>query len=258
MRSQADRENRITTSSERIGSSFGRLRRALPDLTSCRLTPHASLLALFLLSGCAGTPPPPDWKMNAQGALEGFEKAYLDGNSKLANLNFERARREIARTGRPDLVARADLIRCATETAALVTDHCAVTASLPAETVAAERAYAAFVAGRWEGLAADELPAPYRPLVKAKDEAAREQAVREIKDPLSRLIAAGILFQQGRLTPAALAMAVDTASSQGWRRPLLAWLNVQLQRAEAAGDRDAAAGLRQRIDLVLASLPAEK
>jgi len=44
-------------------------------------------------------------------------------------------------------------------------------------------------------------------------------------------------------------LAINTASAQGWRRPLLAWLQLQLQRAEAAGDSAEAARIRRRIAL---------
>jgi hypothetical protein len=64
---------------------------------------------------------------------------------------------------------------------------------------------------------------------------------------LARLVAVGVLFQAGRASPPAIALAVDTASSQGWRRPLLAWLKVQLELAERAGDSEAAERLRRRI-----------
>ena len=70
---------------------------------------------------------------------------------------------------------------------------------------------------------------------------------RLFADPVSRLVAAGVLMQTGRANPAVIALAVDSASDQGWRRPLLAWLGVQLQRAEQAGDSDAAERLRRRI-----------
>jgi len=43
--------------------------------------------------------------------------------------------------------------------------------------------------------------------------------------------------------------AIDTASDQGWRRPLLAWLGVQAQRAEAAGDAQEEQRIRRRIAL---------
>ena len=43
---------------------------------------------------------------------------------------------------------------------------------------------------------------------------------------------------------------VDTASEQGWRRPLLAWLGVQARLAEQAGQTEEAARIRRRMDLV--------
>jgi len=69
-------------------------------------------------------------------------------------------------------------------------------------------------------------------------------------DPLAQLVAAGVLFQGGRAGPTVVALAVDTASTQGWRRPLLAWLGVQAQLAERAGQADEAARLRRRMALV--------
>jgi hypothetical protein len=75
-------------------------------------------------------------------------------------------------------------------------------------------------------------------------------ALAGIDDPLSRLIAAGVLFESDRASPQTLQIAVDTASAQGWRRPLLAWLNVQLMRAERGGDAAEAQRLRRRIGVV--------
>ncbi len=63
-------------------------------------------------------------------------------------------------------------------------------------------------------------------------------------------MAAGVLFRRAAIAPEGIAVAVETASAQGWRRPLLAWLGVQHNRAEAAGDRQAAEAIRRRIQLV--------
>jgi hypothetical protein len=46
-------------------------------------------------------------------------------------------------------------------------------------------------------------------------------------------------------------VAVDTASDRGWRRPLLAWMEVQKSRAQAVGDTAAVNQVQRRIDLVL-------
>jgi len=75
-------------------------------------------------------------------------------------------------------------------------------------------------------------------------------ALRGIDHPLSKLVAIGVLFQAGRASPTTIALAVETASAQGWRRPLLGWLNVQLALAEKAGDAGETARLRRRIGVV--------
>jgi ABC-type uncharacterized transport system YnjBCD substrate-binding protein len=77
--------------------------------------------------------------------------------------------------------------------------------------------------------------------------------VSAIEDAQSRLIAAALLFRAGLADPATLTLAADTASEQGWRRPLLAWLDVLAQRAERAGAADEAQRLRRRIALVMSS-----
>lgn len=205
------------------------------------------LVALALLAACAGAPVPPGWQANAQLALRNFSAAYFDGNTRLAAQEFAHARAEIASTGRPDLLARAELVRCAARVASLEFDDCAEYQALAADAGAEERAYAAFLAGRWQGLDAALLPAQHRALLAG---AADAGTLAAIADPMSRLVAAGVLFRIGRLTPAGIAAAAETASANGWRRPLLAWLGVQAQRADAAGDGAAAARIRRRIEIV--------
>jgi hypothetical protein len=64
------------------------------------------------------------------------------------------------------------------------------------------------------------------------------------------LVAAGVLLETGKANPTTVTQAVDAASSQGWRRPLLAWLGVQAQRATQAGQTAEAERLQRRIKLV--------
>ena len=222
-------------------------------LTSGSIRLWAVLLWVAVMSACASKPVPPEWQANAHGALKDFSAAYLTGNSRVANLEFARARSEIASTGRADLIARAELVRCATRVASLEFDNCAGMTGLADDAGPSERAYAAFLTGRWQALDAAALPAQHRALVTASNEASRNAAMAGLQDPLAQLVAAGVLFQMGQLAPAGIAAAVNTASAQGWRRPLLAWLGVQAQRAEAAGDADAKARIQRRMDLVSSS-----
>ena len=77
--------------------------------------------------------------------------------------------------------------------------------------------------------------------------------LRAIDDPLARLVAASVWLRAQRLDPEALALAVQTASEQGWRRPLLAWLRVQVDMAQRRGEAELAAAAQQRIEWLLAA-----
>ncbi len=201
--------------------------------------------ALLALAACAGAPPAPEWQPRAHGALRNYEAAYLGGQSRLAEQEFARARSALAATGRADLVARAELVRCAARVASLDFDDCPGFGPLAGDASAAERAYAAYLAGRAKGGEIALLPEQHRAAA-----AGDAGALAGIADPFARLIAAGVHFRQGRATPATIGLAIDTASAQGWRRPLVAWLGIQALRAREAGDREAAAAIERRIRLV--------
>lgn len=207
-----------------------------------------TLFGAALLAACAGTPPPPDWQMNAKDSLDRATAAYLAGNARLEALEFERARADLARTGRPELVARAELLRCATRVASLVFEDCSGFAALAQDATAEDRAYARYLAGTATASDAALLPPQHR---DAAAGTASAQSLAALPDPLSTLVAAGAMMRRAEAPPAVMALATDTASSQGWSRPLLAWLNVQKQRADAAGDSAEAARLQRRIAVLL-------
>lgn len=207
----------------------------------------------MLLCACAGGPAVPDWQMNAKGSIERATSAYLSGNDRVETQEFARARSAMASTGQIALVARAELIRCASRVASLVLEDCSGFDRLRQDSGAPERAYADYLAGTAQPQDVALLPAQHRGVMQASNPAA---AAAAISDPLSRLVAAGVLLRSGRATPALLTLAVDTASAQGWRRPLLAWLGVQAMRAEQAGDTAQALRLRRRMDLVQPGNPA--
>lgn len=210
-----------------------------------------ALALTFFLSGCAGKAPPPAWKLNAQSALASFQRFELAGERTLAEREFARAQAAIAQSARLDLAARAELIRCATRSASLEFDDCPGYLRLAAHASAEERAYARFLSGDWTEIDANTLPAHHARLLAAAGNPARTlEALAAMREPEARLIAASVLLRRAELPPAGFALAVDTASAQGWRRPLRAWLEVQARRAEAAGEHAAAANLRARIDWI--------
>jgi hypothetical protein len=214
------------------------------------LTPISSLVLISLvLAGCASKPLAPDWQGNAYSAIDSFTSTYLKGNTRTAELDFARARTEISSTGRADLLARAELVRCAVRVASLEFDDCAGYQPLAASASNAGRTYAAYLTAHWQDIDVSLLPVQHRAML-----ASSGTPVSTIEDPLALLIAAGVLLQNGRLTAADMVAATEVASAQGWRRPLLAWLGVQMKGAREKGDAAEIVRLQRRIDLVVTSL----
>ncbi|GJI99741.1 hypothetical protein RugamoR64_02800 [Duganella rhizosphaerae] len=209
-----------------------------------------TLLAASLLAACGNNPPVPDWQMNAQSSIERSTAAYMSGNARVEAAEYKRAREALASTGKIDLMIRAELIRCAAHVASLVFEDCAGYDKLSQDASPADRAYAAYLSGRATAADAALLPAQHQTVASASGDAAAASATQAITDPLSKLVASGVLLRAGKATPQVLSGAVDTASAQGWRRPLLAWLGVQAMRATQAGDTAEVQRLQRRIDLV--------
>lgn len=219
-------------------------------ITSSRLPILCVTLLGALLTGCASKPEVPAWQSSAHESLQSFSSAYLRGDTRIADIEFARARSELAATGRASLVAQAELIRCATRVASLEFGACTGFEAIAEDVGPAERSYAAYIAGRWQDLDAALLPVHHRALVTMAAPGGDKSRLSGIDEPLALLVAAGALLQSGQLTPSDIELATETASAQGWRRPLLAWLGVQAQRAQQGGAPDAYARIQRRIGLV--------
>jgi hypothetical protein len=200
------------------------------------------ILALLLLAGCASKPVPPSWQTNAHDAIGAFTDAYLSGDTRVADAEFARARLATSSTGRPDEVAQVELVRCAAQAASLVFEGCPGFAAVADGATPAQRAYAAYLDGRWQDVKPELLPEQHAMVV-------RGGRVADVKDTLSRLVAAGASFKAQRLPPDQISVAIDAASAQGWRRPLLTWLGVAEKREQALGSTAEAERIRRRIAL---------
>ncbi len=116
----------------------------------------------------------------------------------------------------------------------------------------AEQAYARYLQGQLADGDVALLPKAQQavaPLAPAQAAA----ALAAIEDPLSRLVAAGVLAVRGPVPMAVVTQAVDTASAQGWRRAVMAWLINQQRLARELGDMALADQVQRRLDLLQAA-----
>lgn len=231
----------------------------------------ALALPLWLV-GCSSAPPVAEWRVHTHSASERATEAYLSGHTRVADSDWARAVHQAARSALPEQVARVRLRQCAAQVASLVFTPCPGLGLLQPDMGPELQAYQHYLSTPWQpGDAALQplLPPSQQPVVRllgagaagtpeaqAAAAAAQLSALQGMADPLSRLVGAAVLLRAGQLSPPTAALAVETASAQGWVRPLLAWLGVQAQWAELAGDLDTARRARRRMDL-LAPAPSD-
>ena len=212
------------------------------------------LFLLLLLAGC-GAKPAPVWIAAGHKQLETFKQDFLTGRSPLiTEIHFRNAVEEIKKGGDADLLGKAWLTRMAVQMAVLTEmdtgDYPKIEA---AEVVPANRNFYRFLKGGEAAVDVALLPESYRPFwatLRNGDAAKAAVAITAIDDPLSRLIASGLAVRQGLETEVILRTAVETASRNGWKRALLAWLERLKSFHEAAGNAEKASAIRSRIDLM--------
>ena len=214
-----------------------------------------ALAGVILLTACgSGGPPPPDWKTDSADLIARYQKHALLGENTLAERYFQQAVGATGGAGRMTETARLWLVRCATRRAMLIDDACTDYAELAAVAPdAADQAYYRFLTLQWEGLDVALLPAQHRDLLRAPA-ATRHAVPGRVGDPLARLLSASLLVMRQEANAATLDVATETASSQGWRQPLLTFLKLQHEQATAQGNTVEQARLARRIQLVEHSL----
>ncbi len=210
---------------------------------------------LAILTACgSGGPPPPDWKTDAADLIERYKKHALLGENTLAERYFQQAIIATGGAGRVADTARLWLVRCATRRAMLIDDTCIEYADLARiEPNSADQAYYQFLTLRWDTVDIGQLPSQHRDLVKASPDT-RGALLTRLDDPLARLLDASLLVMRQESNDTTLALATETASSQGWRQPLLTYLKLQEKRAADQGNTAELARLAGRVQLVEKSI----
>lgn len=208
---------------------------------------YSGLALCISIAACSSTPAPKDWSANTFSGQQSATKYLLLGETKKAQAAINQLRKDLAATARTDLAAKTELALCAIEQASLKMPPCEAFEKLKIDAQASELAYAQFLSGEWLGLQNTLLPPQYQSMVVHP---APESQLIAIESPISRLIAGSVLLQRNQLSAQGLELMVYTASQEGWRKPVLAWLNVQLNIFEKNNDTVRANQVKRRIQML--------
>lgn len=210
-------------------------------------------LALFIFA-CGASTPAPAWKENAYRQLDEYKTNFLAGKEASTEPHFVKARREIAAGNDLGLLTVAYLTKYALHAASLESFDVSDFAKLyRLEPHPADMAYCHFLKGNFSAVDAKLLPARYAGVLKAtsaKDPALAAREITAIDDPLSRLIACGVWVRYMTSDDVILQIGISTASANGWKRPLWAYLAKMQMYYLEKGDRSKAVAIQERLDLL--------
>lgn len=213
-------------------------------------------LSLMLLNACASRHVPADWELASQSASQRAVAAYLKGERRVTEVEWNKAYAEASATGLPAAMAHLALLECAAQTAALELQDCPRYQRYAAGAQPQAQAYARYLQVQHGGADVSLLPAPQQAMaaqllfpdggpvgLASTAPASPEQA-------LSLLTAAGVALRAGRLAPEGVRQASKVAAAQGWRRAAMAWLLVEKKLAAQAGDAQAVSALELRLQVL--------
>ena len=219
---------------------------------------------LLLLAACGSQPPAPDWKLGAEAASRRATEAYLRGEQRVAELQWQKAREEVRSTADIPTAARLELMRCAAQVAGFDWSACSAYEALAHDAGEQQQAYARYLQAELRVEDVALLPPAQQPLARLLASAdgplagaSARAAIEAIADPLSRLVALAVALRSGVDCPTLLEPALDTASQQGWRRPLMAWLLLQRDMASGGMDQPTAGKAAMRLQLLMGGATAE-
>ena len=212
-------------------------------------------IAVFLLLvGCGTTKPVASWLSAGYNQLDNYKKHYLSGQDKIAAIEFNDALKEIKKSGDLEILARSYLIRMALQTATIQdlagAEYLKIEAVQPSP---ANRNYYAFLQGNSAQVDEKLLPAQYLDFAAALRRTGTDESLRaiaQINEPLAQLVAVGILVRLGQDNEAVLQSAIATASAEGWKKALLAYLSRLKAYYEGKQERSKALAIEQRMNII--------
>lgn len=213
------------------------------------------IIVVFMsLGGCVSRAVP-GWQTASFNHMETFKQYYLAGDEKNADIYFLKAITEIKKSGRMDILARSYLTKYAVQTASL--EEISGTEFLEVNNVHPDRInmnFYIFLTGNFDAVNKETLPSRYQHFILTLQDGTINDLnhdIAHIKDPLSRLIAAGLTIKHRRYNEATLQIALETASVEGWKRAVMAYLKKIQSLYEKNGHTEKVERIQQQLNILI-------
>jgi hypothetical protein len=212
------------------------------------------IFMLLFIYSCGGSQPIPQWKDTASRQLENYKINFLTDKEDIDEPHFIKARNAISSNNDLQLLAKAYLMKYALHTAVLEDfDDSDFLRIDKLEPNVSNRAYYDLLKGNISQLNETKLKLAYQKLLhlmRDKNLSVAAKEIASIDDPLSRLIACGIWLKYMPYDENIIKLAIDTASQDGWRRPLWAYLNKLQKYYLDRQETDKAETIKERLELL--------
>ncbi|MBN2515805.1 MAG: hypothetical protein JXC33_07200 [Deltaproteobacteria bacterium] len=206
------------------------------------------------LGGCASKAVP-QWQTASFNHMETFKQHYLAGDEQNAERYFSKAIADIKKSGRIDILAKGYLTKYAIQAATL--EAISGTEFLEINNVRPDRInmnFYTFLTGTFDTVDNEILPPRYKQFIVTFQDGTINELNRDIahiKDPLSRLIAVGLTIKHRRYNEATLKIALNTASVEGWKKALVAYLKQIQSLYENTGHKQKAEQIQKQLNIII-------
>lgn len=212
------------------------------------------MVVFLCLGGCASKAIP-QWQTASFNHMETFKQYYLAGDEKNAERYFSKAIAEIKTSGRMDILAKGYLTKYAVQAATL--DVISGTEFLEINNVCPDRInmnFYTFLTGNFDTVDNEILPPRYKHFILTFQDGTLDDLnhdITQIKDPLSRLVTVGLTIKHRRYNEATLKIALNTASVEGWKRALVAYLKQIQSLYENTGHTEKAERIKKQLNILI-------
>jgi hypothetical protein len=212
------------------------------------------VITLFMFICACSSQPISQWKDTASRQLENYKINFLTDKEDATEPHFTQAKEAISANNDLNLLSTVYLTKYAFHTAVLEDfDDSEFVKIDKLQPNAANRSYYDLLKGNFRQITPNKLPNQYGNLPSLminRDLPAAIRQIASIDDPLSLLIACGVWVKYLPVDESILQLAIDTAASQGWRRPLWAYLTRLQQYYVDRQEISKAENIQERLELL--------